>query len=145
MIHVMAERETMELRGILRSSRIEDWEDFSDRYSQDMDWRGYFIGLLEEKAVERSECIRRSGLEIHYAYQILSGTRNPSRDKLIALSIGGRLSGSETDRCLEKAGFMPLYPKNARDSLIACALNSGMDSVVDVNMLLAEKGLAPLE
>ena len=78
-------------------------------------------------------------------HQILSGTRNPSRDKLIALSIGGRLSGSETDRCLEKAGFMPLYPKNARDSLIACALNSGMDSVVDVNMLLAEKGLAPLE
>ena len=67
MIHVMAERETMELKGILRSSRIEDWEEFSDRYSQDMDWRGYFIGLLEEKAVERSECIRRSGLEIHYA------------------------------------------------------------------------------
>ncbi|MGN0905576.1 MAG: hypothetical protein ACI4NM_00360, partial [Bullifex sp.] len=74
----MAERKTSDLKGILRSSRIEDWEEFSDDYSASTDWREYFLRLLEEKGIERSECIRKSGLEVHYAYQILSGVRNPS-------------------------------------------------------------------
>ncbi|MGN0906385.1 MAG: hypothetical protein ACI4NM_04495, partial [Bullifex sp.] len=77
--------------------------------------------------------------------QILCGVRNPSRDKIISLSVGASLTNDETDRCLEKAGMRALYPKDARDSLIACAINSGIDSVVELNILLSEKGLAPLE
>lgn len=70
--------------------------------------------------------------------------RNPTRDKVIALAFGGGLDNDEIDRCLEKGGFLPLYPKNPRDSLIACAINSGLKKVVDLNILLSEKGFPPL-
>ncbi|MDY4067667.1 hypothetical protein [Bullifex sp.] len=141
----MAERKTSELKSILKSSRVEDWEEFSNNYSNTLNWREYFLSLLDEKGVSKSDCIKRSNLEIHYAYQIISAGRNPSRDKIIALCVGGRFSNDETDRCLEKAGYQPLYPKNPRDALIACAENSGIDSVVKLNILLSEKSFLPLE
>ena len=134
----MAERKTSELKGILRSSKIEDWEKYSKEFSYSQDWRSYLLDILSLKQIDKKECIKQSGLEVHYAYQMLSGTRNPSRDKLIALCFGGGLNCDEIDRCLEKAGLQPLYPKNLRDSLIICALNSGIRSVLELNIILCE-------
>ena len=142
---IMTERKTSELKGILRSSKVEDWDQFSKEFSYPLDWRNYLLSILKEKGMDKSECIRNSGLEIHYAYQILSGVRNPTRDKILALTLGGGLGLDEIDRCLEKGGFQPLYHKNPRDALIACAVNSGVKKVVDLNILLSEKGLSLLE
>lgn len=136
----MAEKKTSELKGILRSSKLEDWDQYSKTYSYPLDWREYLLDILSSKQIDKKECIKQSGLEVHYAYQKLSGLRNPSRDKLIALLFGGGLNIDEIDRCLEKAGFQPLYPKNPRDSLIICALNSGIKSVLNLNLILSEKG-----
>ena len=44
----MAERKTSELKSILKSSRVEDWEEFSNNYSNTLNWREYFLSLLDE-------------------------------------------------------------------------------------------------
>ena len=43
----------------------------------------YFNQLIQEKNLNRSEIIERSGIERTYCYHILNGTKNPSRDKIL--------------------------------------------------------------
>ena len=77
--------------------------------------------------------------DIHrnYGYQILNGTKNPSRDNVLKLCLACKLSIDESNRCLTLAGFNKLYSKNARDGLIIYFINNGY-SVIDANLKLAE-------
>jgi hypothetical protein len=74
-----------------------------------------------------------------YAYQIFSGKRKPSRDKLLCLCRGMELNSVETNQLLKSAGFAPLYPKNKRDSIIMFGFEKGQ-SVVDINEVLYDNG-----
>ncbi len=95
--------------------------------------------LLKEKNIKKSEVVARSSLNRIYAYQIFSGKRIPSRDKLIALCFGFKFDLEETDRLLRAAGYSPLYARNKRDALIIFAINSNK-SIFVVNELLFENG-----
>lgn len=79
--------------------------------------------LLIEKGVSKSDVIKSSNLDRTYAYQIFSGTKSPSRDKIIALAFGFGLSSSECNRMLMLAGFSGLYAKSLRDSCIIFSLD----------------------
>ena len=107
----------------------------------DMTFPEYYLSILSEHSLSRSTAAAGSGLEVHYAYQIMSGTRRPGRDKVICLCIGGRFSILETNRALTRAYFAPLYPKRLRDAVIMLAVSRGFSSVWQVNELLAEHGL----
>ena len=65
--------------------------------------------LLKERKLQKSKVVARSGLNRIYGYQILSGKRVPSRDKLIALCFGMQLDLAETDDMMKYAGY-----RNAR-------------------------------
>ena len=47
----------------------------------------YLNGIIIEHPLSKSKVIEKSGLQRNYAYQILQGTKNPSRNKLLALCI----------------------------------------------------------
>ena len=64
--------------------------------------------LLEEKNINKSKCIEASGLDRTYAYQIFSGIKTPSRDKLLALCLGMGLTLEETQTLLKQTGYPPL-------------------------------------
>ena len=68
----------------------------------------YLNQLLEEKSLKKSTVIKNSELNEIYGYQIFSGKRIPSRDKLISISFGLELSLEETQTLLKYAGFAPL-------------------------------------
>lgn len=95
--------------------------------------------LLKEKNIKKSEVVARSSLNRIYGYQIFSGKRIPSRDKLIALCFGFKFDLEETDKLLRAAGYSPLYARNKRDALIIFAINSNK-SIFVVNELLFENG-----
>ncbi len=95
--------------------------------------------LLKEKNIKKSEVVARSSLNRIYGYQIFSGKRIPSRDKLIALCFGFKFDLEETDKLLKAAGYSPLYARNKRDALIIFAINSNK-SIFVVNELLFENG-----
>lgn len=103
----------------------------------------YLNALLEEKKLKKSEVIKKSDIDQIYAYQIFSGTRVPSRDKLIALCLGMELTLEETDTLLKYAGYATLYPRNKRDSVIISAIKNGQ-SRYDVDDILFDLGLSPL-
>ena len=92
-----------------------------------------------------SEVIKKSNISRNYVYNIVNGDRNPGRDKIIALCIGAGMNYSEINRALKIAGEGVLYPKNERDARIAAAVNNGIDSVVNLNIILAGEHLRILD
>ena len=95
--------------------------------------------LLTEKGLKKAEVIARSGIEVHYGYQIFSGVKTPTRDKVVMLCIGMGLTVGETQQLLKVAGYPQLYGRNARDNAILFGITHGQ-TVIDLNTLLFDKG-----
>ena len=72
----------------------------------------YLCELLDKKGLKRSDVVVRTGLDKAYVYQIFAGKRNPSRDKLITIAFGMKLSEEEAQRMLRLSGHRELWPKD---------------------------------
>ena len=96
-----------------------------------LDW------LNSKYNVKKSDVIKSSGLDQIYAYQIFAGSKNPSRDKLVALMFGYSLSVSDGNMLLNCAGLSPLYPRSKRDAIIIFGLNNKL-SINEIDDLLFE-------
>ena len=100
----------------------------------------YFLSLDKIKDMNKADLIRLSGIERTYGYQILNKTKdNPSKDKIIRLSLAGKLTLNETIKALEAGKEKVLYSRNKRDAIIIYAINNGLD-VIDTNDLLDNYG-----
>ena len=95
--------------------------------------------ILEEKHLNKSDCIQKSGLDRIYAYQIFSGLKLPSRDKILALCRGMELNFEEVQQLLKQAGYPVLYPKNQRDCAFIYAFLHEL-SVMELNFMLHDIG-----
>lgn len=100
--------------------------------------------LLTEKNITKSECIKESGLDRTYAYQIFSGTKKPSRDKLLTLCFAMKLTEEEVQTLLKHSGYTPLYARVPRDGIIIWALNNQF-TLDDVNGLLFDRDFELLQ
>ena len=100
----------------------------------------YLQDLLKQKHLIKQEVVEKSKLDRTYAYHIFSGNRkNPSRPKLLALSIAMNLNLEETQYLLRYANQGLLYPRNQWDSVIISAINQKLD-VIQTNELLHQLG-----
>lgn len=91
--------------------------------------------LLREKGAKKADVIAKSGIETHYAYQIFSGLKTPTRDKVVMLCIGLGLSAEETQELLKITGYPQLYGRNERDNALLFGIVKHA-SVMDINNLL---------
>ena len=71
---------------------------------------------MSEKNVQRSDLIRRLNLERTYGYQILNGTRVPTRIHIIKIGIVLGLPFEEIQRLLKIGGKEVLYARNITDA-----------------------------
>lgn len=99
--------------------------------------------LLSQKNLSRAEVVRSSLLDRSYVYQIFSGEKTPSRDKLLALSFGLRLTDQETQKMLKLSGNRELYARDERDALILYAIQH-RQTIMQANELLFCHNLALL-
>ena len=95
--------------------------------------------LLLQKGLTRAKVVRGSLLDRNYVYQIFSGQRIPSRDKLIAVAFGLALSVEETQRMLKISGNRELYPRDERDALIFFSIHKGK-KIIEANDMLDRYG-----
>ncbi|MCH4071569.1 XRE family transcriptional regulator [Pseudoramibacter sp.] len=103
----------------------------------------YFNQLPKVQVLSKKDLIQKSGLDRTYAYHILNGTKQPSRDKIIALALAAGLDLTETQRALELTHEGILYAKNRRDAVLIYAVKNQL-SVMEANDLLHHFGAAPL-
>lgn len=100
--------------------------------------------LLSQKDFKKADVLHDSQLSKAYIYQIFSGQKIPSRDKLIAIAFGLHLSENETQKLLKMSGHRELYARDKRDAVILFALQRGK-TVFDANELLFNQGLSVLD
>ena len=113
---------------------VNSWQSFPE----------YFQSLDAVKEMDSRNLIRSSGLERSYYYQVMKGTRQPGRDKVLRLCLAAGLNLKETTRALELSGNAVLYPRSRRDIILTVAVNQ-MADVDDTNLLLFKYGEEPLE
>ena len=83
----------------------------------------YLNELLVAKRLKRSLVVRMANLNETFGYQIFTGARNPSRDKVLQIAFAMALTLRETNRALEAAGVSSLYSKDRRDAIIIFCLD----------------------
>lgn len=99
----------------------------------------YLNALLAERRMTVGAVIRRCNLDRGYGYQMLNGTRRPTRNFLALLSLALGLGEAEAQRLLKLAGRQPLYARNRRDAALLYSLSHGLDPEA-ADELLGELG-----
>ena len=136
-------KSTEELLKTLKSSSLDTYLSNNNDEMIDNPICEYLVAIMEEKGLKKADVIRKSNIQTNYAYQIFSGLKIPSRDKLIALCFGLELDLAETQTLLKYAGYAQLYPRIKHDSVIIDALEKHKD-VISCNITLDEFNLSPL-
>lgn len=141
----MSVKTTKELLNELKSSNnIESYLKNNDAYLSNIPLDSYLNKLLNEKLLKKSTVIDKSGLNQIYGYQIFSGEKHPSRDKVMLLGIAMSLDFDEMQHLLTAAKVDPLYVRRQRDSIIVFSLNKHL-SVLQTNEILFDLGEKILE
>ena len=136
----MAEKTTDELMNEIRqTNEIETFLEKNSAEFHEKPLHQYLNDLIDSSGESKADIIARSSLNRIYAYQILSGKRLPSRDKLLAFAFGLKLGLDDTDRLLKYAGYSPLYARNKRDAIIISAIDK-KGSIFTVNEMLYDNG-----
>lgn len=82
----------------------------------------FLTRLHEVCGLSKAELARRAGMSEVYLYQVFSGRRRPSRDRLLCLCIGLESELEEAQLLLKRMGYAPIYPKLKRDAIISHGL-----------------------
>ena len=82
-------KETEDIRRELAEApNLEEYLSENQEYFSNKSVPELLDELYHKTDLSKAELARRSGMSSVYLHQIFSGRRNPSRDKLICLSIG---------------------------------------------------------
>ncbi|MGN0485289.1 MAG: helix-turn-helix domain-containing protein [Lachnospiraceae bacterium] len=134
------EKSTQELEKIL--NQVKTFDEYMEKEEENLNPAPLHELLKEhmaQKKISAAELINRSGLDRTYTYQILSGAKRPSREKVEALSFALSLTLEEVQTLLRRAGYPTLYAKNQRDSILIFVLQRH-GTLADVNELLFDYG-----
>lgn len=91
------------------------------------DFCSAIAGHLEKKGISRSELIRRIDVERTYGYQLLNGTRRPTRNHVIQMGLVLGLDIESFQKLLKTAHKKPLYVRDLFDARVFFAVKHKMD------------------
>lgn len=74
--------------------------------------------LFERQGSTKTALAKRAAMSEVYVYQVFSGRRTPSRDRLFCLCAGLEATLEETQELLDRAGYARLYPRSKRDAIL---------------------------
>lgn len=132
------------LSNLLNSHDFERFEKENHQEFVEESFCDCLIRQCQSKGMTKSTMINRSGVERTYAYQIIRGLRNPTRDKVLQFAIGLGLDFDETQMLLRAAHQGALYPRIKRDAAIIFSLAHNL-SFTDTQSLLDQIGEIPLD
>lgn len=144
----MKNKETEQLLNMLNKindkSKLNKYIYSSTEEEENLSLDEYITRICKSKGLSKSDIIKNADLYRTYGYEILSGKKNPSRDKLLQICIGNDFSLEQANRSLTLAKLGVLYAKNPKDSIVIFALNNSL-SLMDTNLILHDHDLDILE
>lgn len=127
------------MEKLLKANNISDYVKENEDYFIDLTIMEFLNEYVKAKKLTKAKIIKDAQINEIYGYQIFSGSRTPSRNKLIALCIAMEMSVDEVQLALKTAGFAPLYPKSKWDSIVIRGIADKSD-ILKINNTLYENG-----
>lgn len=90
---------------------------------------------IDEKKIKKADVIRILNVDRNYGYQILNGTRTPTRNCLIRISLILKLDTDQISHLLQLAGKSPLYVRNIVDAKVFYAVQHNMEYLNAVDFI----------
>lgn len=129
----MIKKPTAEMMdNLLKSNNIEEYIKENEKHFVDLTISQFLSEYIKSKKLTKSHVIKDAEISEIFGFQVLSGTRNPSRNTLLSLCIAMGMSLEEVQTSLKIANFAPLYPKLKRDSIIILGI-SNSKGVCEIN------------
>lgn len=91
--------------------------------------------FIEEKKTSKSEVIRILNIDRNHGYQILNGTRSPTRNCLIRITLILKLSTDQINYLLRAAEKPQLYVRNLADAKVFYAVKHRMEYLDAVDFI----------
>lgn len=101
----------------------------------DLSLSNYLDYLLRKYATSKSEVLKKTTLQRNYGYQIMNGTKEGGRDKILQIALALKVSLEECNHLLDLSNNGNLYAKRKRDALLIYAINKHL-SVFETNEIL---------
>ena len=83
--------------------------------------------FIDEQKTNKADLIRILNVDRNYGYQILNGTRAPTRNCLIRIAMILKLDTDRINYLLRLAGKPPLYVRNTIDAKVFYAVKHNME------------------
>lgn len=99
--------------------------------------------MMRARKLKKSDVIRLSLVDRVYAYEVLKGSKRPSRDKVLMFAVGLDLALNDCQVLLRSSGYSPLSAKVKRDAVVIFGIANHLP-IMDLNFLLDKNDLAPL-
>ena len=94
--------------------------------------------FMAKRNISKAELAKRASMSEVYLYQLYTGRRFPSRNRMLCLCLGLSATLEETQTILRQYGFATLYPANRRDAIIIYGLMHNQDLFQINDVLFAE-------
>lgn len=138
MTHLTTDELLKQLRSTESKSQLSNYTSALLEHSGFSSFAEYLTTFIKQHQISESALIQASQIQRNYAYQILNGTKNPGREKVLALCLAAGMNYEETQRSLTLAGLGKLYPRRKEDSVIIFAIDHKL-TVLETNELLYEE------
>ncbi len=122
----------------LELRRMKDFNDELVRSNNAPPFCDYLNEELEKAGVNRSKLIHVLNLDRSYGYQILNGTRVPTRENIIKIALFSQFSLEQTQRLLTLAQRCELYVRRPLDAKIVYCLEHKLPFINAVHFIWDE-------
>lgn len=130
-------KSTDELLNLLQNLDIEEFK--KEDSFQNINISEYLNELLQTQGLLPRDIIIKLNMERSYAYQILKGRRNPTRNFLIRIAFLCQLTVDETQKLLTAGNRPILYPRNRFDAAVLYCIQHKLNEE-ELNELLLDIG-----
>ena len=122
-----------------KNTDLQDNIDTNTSSMIEVNLREFWDGLLKKSGKSKSDIINGADISYIYFYEILQGKKNPTKDKIVRLSLAMELTVAECQQALRFCNHAALYPRLKRDSILIYAVENRL-SVYQTQTLLRQAG-----
>jgi len=107
----------------------------------DKNFYSFLSAIIADSNKPKTRIVADSCISEPYLYDLLRGTKRPTRNIVIKLAFGLGLTLETTERFLMLAGYRNFYARHKRDSLLKYAFMNNMN-ISEADNLLVEYGFS---
>lgn len=129
----------------METVQLEEWLSTDEEFDETLikqngclELSSVITGYMAENGITRADLIRRLNVDRNYGYQLLNGTRVPTRNCLIRIALLLELDIERFQSLLKTGKKKPLYVRDLFDARVFYAVKHRMDYQRAVEFIWSE-------